>query len=232
MIYLRRLYLVPFLALLIAGSAHAQRVNVGADLVSRYVWRGTDFGESASIQPALSIAVGGLEVGTWGSFAVNPEAAGANEHDLWASYSIALPTGTVSLGVTDYYFPNAGPGFFDFGDGGDGAHQIEPYLSYSGPETFPISLSASVFAYNEPDHSVYLSAGYPFAIDGVDVTASVGASAGESALYGTSTFGVVHMALGVSRSIPLTEQFALPVSVSYILNPYAERSYLVFGVSL
>lgn len=234
MVYLKHIALVPLCVVLVAwgAPAHAQRIDLGADIVSRYVWRGADFGESASVQPALSFAFGGLEVGTWGSFAVNPEAAGANEHDLWVSYSVESSSGTFSLGVTDYYFPNAGPGFFDFRDHGEGAHQVEPYVGYTGPDAFPVGLSASMFVYNEPDHSVYLSASYPFAIDGVDLAASVGASTGESALYGTDTFGVVHMALSVSRSIPFTAAFALPVSVSYILNPYAEQSYLVFGLSL
>lgn len=229
--HLKPLYLVPLLLLCGVGTAHAQ-VDAGADIVSRYVWRGTDFGESASIQPYLSVGSGGFEIGTWGSFAVDPASANANEHDLWISYSVESSSGTFSFGATDYYFPNAGVGFFDFSDNGEGAHQIEPYVGYSGPESFPISLSVRMFTYNEPDNSVYLAAGYPWAVDGVDLTASIGTSAGESVMYGTDTFGVVHLALGVSKDIPLTEQFALPIGVSYILNPYAERSYLVFGISL
>lgn len=233
MTYLTRIYLVPLLLLGVGleTTAHAQ-VDMGADIVSRYVWRGADFGESASIQPELSATFGDLTVGTWGSFAVNPEAAGDNEHDLWIDYSVASSAGTFSLGVTDYYFPNAGPGIFDFDGEGEGAHQIEPYVGYSGTASFPVSLSASMFVYNEPDNSVYLAASYPWAIDGVELAATIGASAGESALYGTDGFGVVHLSLDASKNVPITEAFALPVSVSYIVNPYAEQSYLVFGISL
>lgn len=216
------------LTILPAWIARAQTFSFGADVVSRYVWRGTDFGESASIQPALSFGYGGLEIGTWASYAINPESAHANEHDLWISYT----TGPLSLGVTDYYFPNLGAGFFDFDGDGDGAHYIEPYLTLTGPASFPMSFFAGYFAYNDPDHSIYLNAAYPFSIEGVDLAFGLGASATESAMYGTNRFGVVDISLAAARSVPITEHFSLPLSVAYVLNPYAEKSFLVLGLSL
>lgn len=210
------------------STSVAQSFTFGADVVSRYVWRGTDFGESASIQPALSVSSGGFEIGTWASYAMNPESAFANEHDLWVSYT----TGPLSLGVTDYYFPNLGAGFFDFDDHGDGAHYIEPFMSFSGPSSFPVTLFAGYFAYNDPDNSVYLNARYPFSVEGVEVSFAVGASATESVMYGTSGFGIVDVTLAASRQVPLTESFSLPLSVAYVLNPYAEKSFLVLGLSL
>ncbi len=205
----------------------AQSFSVGADVVSRYVWRGTDYGESASVQPALSFSAGGFEVGTWASYAMNPEGAFANEHDLWLSYT----AGAITFGVTDYYFPNAGFDFFDFDGDGEGAHLIEPFVSLSGPSTFPMTFYAGYFAHNDPDNSVYLNATYPFAIDGVDLSFGVGASATESALYGTDGFGIVELNLAASKSIPITDGFALPINVAYVLNPYAEKSFLVVGLS-
>lgn len=210
-----------------ASPAAAQDFSLGADVVSRYIWRGTDFGESASIQPALSVGASGFEVGTWASYAMNPEGAGANEHDIWASYS----TGPLSFGVTDYYFPNAGVDFFNFEGEGAGAHWIEPFVSFTGPGGFPVTFYAAYMAHNDPDNSVYLNASYPFAVDGVDLSFGVGASATESALYGTSGFGVIDVTLAASKSVPLTDSFSLPLSVAYILNPYSERSFLVFGLS-
>lgn len=207
--------------------AQAQQFSLGADIMSRYVWRGTDYGESASIQPALTYTHGAFSIGSWASYAVDPSAGLVNEHDLWLSFA----AGPVSFGVTDYYFPNAGVGFFELEDGG-GAHSIEPFVSFSGPETLPISLYAGMFVYNDPDNSIFLSAAYPFAVDGVDLSVRASASGGESALYGTDTFGIVEMSLTAGRSVPITETFSLPVKVAYILNPYAERSYLVFGITL
>lgn len=215
------------LTFVLAIGASAQSFDVGADVVSRYIWRGADFGESASIQPAISFSYGGFEIGSWASYATNPASAGVNEHDLWVSYTV----GNVSIGVTDYHFPNDGPGFFNFDNGGEGAHFIEPFLAVTGPATFPVEVFAGIFAYNDPDHSLFLSASYPFSIDGVDLAFTTSASGGKSALYGTDKFGIVELNLTASKSIPITDSFSLPISVGYILNPYAERSFLVFGVS-
>ena len=217
------------LALLLsaAAPAAAQQFNLGADVVSRYVWRGTDYGESASVQPVLSFAAGGFEVGTWASYAMNPEGAPANEHDIWASYT----AGPVTLGITDYYFPNVSPDFFDFDGNGDGSHSIEAFASVTGPASLPLSLFAGYFAHNDPDGSIYLNLSYPLSVDGIDLSVGVGASAVESALYGTEGFGIVEINLAASKSIPLTDAFSLPLSVAYILNPYAEKSFLVLGVS-
>ncbi len=223
-----RLSSLAFLTLLLAAdSVLAQNFSLGADVVSRYVWRGTDYGESASVQPALSFSTGGFEIGTWASYAMNPEGAPANEHDIWASFT----AGAVTVGVTDYYFPNAGFDFFNFDGDGDGGHLIEPFVSLSGPESFPLTFYAAYFAHNDPDNSIYLNASYPVAVDGVDLSIGVGASPVESALYGTDGFGIIELNLSASKSIPVTDGFALPLSVAYILNPYAEKSFLVVGLS-
>ncbi len=43
---------------LLVAMVQAQEVQLGADVVSRYIWRGTDFGESMSVQPGLHLSVG------------------------------------------------------------------------------------------------------------------------------------------------------------------------------
>ena len=226
---MKKLLAPLFLTLALAWSlpASAQEFDFGADLVSRYVWRGIDFGESASVQPALTFSYNGLEIGTWASYATNPGSADANEHDLWIGYSY----GPVSLGVTDYYFPNGGVEFFDFSDEG-GAHVIEPYFSFNGTDAFPVNLYVAYNIHNDPDESLYINASMPFAVGGVDMSFGIGASAGESDWYGTDGFSVIDWAVSGSKSIPITDKFELPVSISYIMNPTAEKSFLVFGISL
>lgn len=212
----------------LSPTASAQ-VNIGADLVSRYVWRGTDFGESFSIQPTLEYSAGTFVAGTWASYAVVPDGAGFNEHDLYLSVSV----GAFSVGVTDYYFPTPeGPGFFNFENEGQGGHQIEPFASFTGPEAFPITLYGAVFVYNEPENSVYLEASYPFTVEGVDMGITAGMTPMESAFYGTSKAGLINVGLSASKAVPITDEFALPIGVSYIINPYTERTFLVFGISI
>ena len=43
----------------------AADVGFGADMVSRYVWRGTDFGNAVSVQPGMSYSTVSVEVGAW-----------------------------------------------------------------------------------------------------------------------------------------------------------------------
>ncbi|MDR3245070.1 MAG: hypothetical protein LBT50_01395, partial [Prevotellaceae bacterium] len=48
--------------------------SAGADIVSKYVWRGVDQGAGASIQPSLGLAYKGLSLSAWGSVSIaNPE---------------------------------------------------------------------------------------------------------------------------------------------------------------
>lgn len=221
--------LIVALFMIVPGSALAQSVDLGSDFVNRYVWRGYDFGESFSVQPYLEYTRGGFTVGSWASYAIAPGGAGANEHDLYASYSF----GAVAVGLTDYYFPGPGAdGFFDYDSGGEGAHVIEPHLRVGGTESFPVTLYGSINAYNDPDHSLYLEASLPFSVGQTGMSLTAGAVGTESAYYGTDGFAVVNLALSADRSIPITDGFSLPVHARYVLNPDTERTFLVFGVSL
>ena len=222
------------LIFLTAGVSLAQSFSLGADMVSRYVWRGTDFGESASVQPSLSFSQGGFEIGTWASYSFSPDGASANEHDIWIGYTVEAGTvGSFSFGVTDYYFPApGGSDFVDLSGEGEGSHWIEPYVSYTGPEKFPLTLSGALFAHNDPDNSLYLQASLPIKVDGVELGLTAGAVGGESAFYGTDGFAFVNLGLAASKEIPITETFGLPINVAYILNPDTERSFLVFGFGL
>jgi hypothetical protein len=47
-------------------------LNFGADVMSRYIWRGIDFGNSPAVQPSLFLSWRGLNVGAWGSYSFAP----------------------------------------------------------------------------------------------------------------------------------------------------------------
>ena len=74
-------------------------LNVGADIMSRYIFRGTDYGDSPSIQPLVSLKCSNFEIGYWGAIATN---SFYQEIDLYAKYSI----GNLSFIFTDYYIPS------------------------------------------------------------------------------------------------------------------------------
>lgn len=231
----RRTLWIPAIvaSVVLAGSASGQSVSLGADVMSRYVWRGADFGESLSVQPALTFGFGGLEVGAWGSYSISASGAGANENDIWASYTIEASNGaSFSFGFTDYYFPAPEApeeGGFSYSD----AHTLELSVSVTGPESFPVSIYGGMLTSNDPDNSVYLEASLPVAAgDDVEVGLVAGMVTGTSGFYGTDGAAVVNLGISASKALEITDSFALPLSVSYILNPDQDRAYLVFGMSL
>lgn len=204
--------------MLLVGLLHAQ-IRFGAAGVSRYVWRGHDFGDSPSMQPYLEYSKGGLTIGTLAAYPFTSD-IGVNEHDVYASYAF----GSLEMGVTDYFFPD-GADYFDYDS--DGNHVIESYVSYSGQVSFLIA--ANVL--NDPEHSVYFELGYSMKVDDLDIALFTGGTTGSSEWYGTEGAGLLSVGLTATKEVPVTSEFSLPLFVSYILNPNAQKTYLVFGIS-
>ena len=216
-------------------------VDVGADIVSRYIWRGLDFGYSPAVQPSLKFISGNFKFNIWGSYQTTRSASvpAADELDLLFSYSVKLGgSGTLNFLLTDYYFPTAGFRLFNFNsdkDAGGGAHTFEGGIAYSGPESFPITFSGYVNFYSgtDSDNSSYFEISYSQKVDNIGLNLFLGASpGGKGKFYGTEKFNVINLGLTASKSIKITEDFQLPIFVSYIINPNSEIAYFVFGVSL
>ncbi|MFC1569555.1 hypothetical protein ACFL4L_04915 [bacterium] len=198
------------LVLLFANNAFAQ-VGLGGDVVSRYVWRGTDLGGSLSVQPALSYTTGHLEIGAWGSYALTD--GGFNENDIYLTYTI----GDLGITVTDYYFPETMDAF-NYKDE-DGIHWLEASLSYGLGD---FSLLAGYFFSGDPDNSMYFEAGYDF-YEKDDISAGLVVGAGDGAyLMDSEDLNVVNIGITASSG---------RLSVSYIINPQAETNFIVFGYS-
>ena len=77
-------------------NQNVQSQDFGADVVSSYVWRGTQFGEGPHIQPYISTGSGGFEIGLWGSFPTTA-GGGGNELDAYVSYDFGPLALTLSL---------------------------------------------------------------------------------------------------------------------------------------
>ncbi len=217
-----------FAVLLISNTSFSQStLSAGSDFVSRYLWRGLDFGNSFSLQPSMAFTSGDFEVGIWGSYPLTTTSNGSEEIDFYASYSIA----DFSLIVTDYYFPNNGIKIGNFKDGG--AHTLEVGLSYGGSESIPISLAAYINVSNDDDKSVYFELGYSTEVNEVGLNIFIGGTpGGENTYYETTKFNLINIGATVSREINITENFSLPVFTTFIVNPNQEVGYLLFGFSL
>lgn len=210
------LFAAPLLfALTLAAVPADAGVGFGADVVNRYVWRGTDFGNAVSIQPGMSISHGNIEVGAWASWAIT--GGGANENDLYASFS----SGPIGITLTDYYFPGLtdDDSFFSYSND-DAVHVLEVSASLA-PDGMPLS---ALVAYNfsgDPDDSFWVEATYDLGeMEGTAVSVTAGFGNG---VYTTDTDPAL---ASVGLSMSKGDYFA-----SYILNPDKESSFLVFGRS-
>ena len=190
--------------------------DLGADLVSSYVWRGTQFGSGAHIQPWVSLSSGDLEVGAWGSFPTT-SVGGGNELDLYASYSF----GKLGLTLTNYSFPREGGTYAN----GEGLFEGD-YLEISGSaELGPINLLVGYFTEVE---ALYIE--LAFSAGPVDIALGYGDDSKE-AWYVNGGSGLCNISLGGSKDIKITEDYTLPLFGSFIYNPDSEAAFLVFGAS-
>jgi hypothetical protein len=225
-------------------SGSAVKLNVGSDIMSRYIWRGTDFGDSPAVQPTLSISVSNFEAGCWSSVATN---SFYKEIDLYAKYTVK----NFSLIFTDYYVTSvngtpASPDtrYFVYDDQKT-AHSFEGSLLYKGSEKFPLWLLGGVFFYgndkrwgydaekdstNQTYYSSYLEAGYTFSIKDSSADVFLGFTPAAGA-YG-NTLGVINIGVTGYRKIKITDEFELPVKASLIFNPQSSNVYFVFGITL
>ena len=193
------------------GTQEVSAQEIGADVVSRYVWRGTQFGSGVHVQPYMSYTTGNLEVGAWGSFGLAND--GGSELDIYASYDL----GFASLTVTNYTFPSdvTGPVNDDF-------FGTEGYEVSAGFDLGPVGMTVGYFTESE---DLYVEAG--FALGSVDV--AVGA--GDNVYTTDGDFALVNISLGTSKDIKITEDYSLPAFGSFVYNPDQETAFLVFGLS-
>lgn len=204
--------------MVVTQSAYAQ-LDLGLDVMSRYVWRGADFGNSPSIQPDISFTSGNLTIGSWAAMATNGNPAGS-EIDFYLSYAL----GNFSISVTDYTFPED-PVNNNFSSS---SHFVEIGLGWEGSSSFPISISTGMFVTNDDDYSIYTELGY--SIENVDLM--LGFTPSASALYGTTKAGIIHTGISAYRDVKVTDGFSFKLSGSVLVNPYSNNAFFLVGIGL
>ena len=199
-----RVFTLSIMYSLLVLSMLYGEVTIGADVVSRYVWRGTDYGNAAAVQPGIETAVGPVTLGAWGSWSISPGPADAsgNECDLYASITV----GPVGLTLTDYFFPAYA--------GIDSLLNLDIHVFElsAGADVGPVSILAAANVSGDDDNSTYLELTY----------GAFSLGLGNGAYSTDGEFAPVSIGVSASR-----DNF----SASYIINPDQETSFLVFGVN-
>ncbi|HOP49959.1 MAG TPA: hypothetical protein PK887_04985 [Ignavibacteriales bacterium] len=237
-----------FLVVFLAFSQEQSLVsfNYGADVVSRYIWRGMEFGENTPhIQPWGGFTfnlgkAGQIDFGFWASYGLSSEGSKYSENDLNFKYSYNADFGTIALTLNDYYYPYLS-NFSNFKKDGNGGHTAEAGLVFDGSENFPIHILVSTNFYNQAllangdkENALYAEVGYKFKLNDVELSPIVGVAQGESIWHQVTTdkFEVINVGITASKEIKISNEFSLPTAVSWIWNPHLKKTYTVFKISL
>jgi hypothetical protein len=217
----RGYFLTSLILIILTTQVNAQdgekvsNFNVGADLYSNYIWRGSKLGQGPSVQPVVKFVKSGLTLGVWGAF----DASGYSEVDPYISY--ALPVG-LSFGLTDYYYPGL-PVFETSDTSGSHALEINAGFARGG-----LSLSAN-YIVNQAGGAgsaggdMYFQAAYAFA------TFNIFVGAGDGWHTSDGKFNLCNVGIGTGKVITLTDKFSIPVTGQVILNPEKEQLFVVVG---
>lgn len=232
-------------------------IQIGADLMNRYVWRGVSLGgNSPSIQPWIKYnMISGeskheLAIGTWAAYTFSETSN--QEVDLYLTYTFNK---VFSVTITDYFFPGLYSSesrnrFFNY-DKDSTAHVFESTFSFNGTENIPFTLLFAMNIYGNDARKInsdgstgdifmskYVELGYKKNIKGVDFNAFIGATIdkpnkdrGELGFYGNETSGIINLGVKAAKTLKISETFEIPVQASLITNPEREAIYLVFGMS-
>ena len=211
---------IAAIAVITLSTTTVKAQDFGADVVSSYVWRGTQFGTGPAVQPwfTLPSISESLELGVWGSFPLSDDAAGQTyELDLYPSYDF----GPFALTVTNYTFPGSTGAYGEDYELFDGDLEVTASGSVG-----PIGLTVGYFTDLE---ALYIEAGTTVA--GMDLAIGYGSDAAGGFYVGDEDSGLVNVSLGGSKEIKITEDYSLPLFGSFIYNPTAEAAFMVVGVS-
>ena len=220
-----------FAASLGAGSALAQdapaaepekpwSLSFDNAFVSKYIWRGQNLSNTASMQPGMSFGYKGVTVSSWSNFAHtafgDSGVAGNHwtEHDLTVDYGFGLGDKVaVNVGWINYAFPNFS----------DGRYTNEIYGSV-GVDTI-LQTTFAVYGDMHNGNGMYYNFGIGHSLTMPKGTAlNLSASLGYNQNQWIDINTVSDVVLGVSFDLPLGDKVTLSPFYSYITGNKSLRT--------
>ena len=229
------------------------------DIISHYVWRGTDMG-AASIQPTGTISWRGASLSLSGSTGLH------RDDDQEIDVTLGYQAGPFNIGLTDYWQTGCdfdGRDLYFSYDQEHGAHQLEGNIGYTC-QYFSLQAYTMIwgndFKYQTYEDalarengkrafSTYIELHVPFYMCGLDWDLRGGITPFESAntiVKTGETDGKPHYrkdhfyangATCVLASVRATKNFEIgdvktPAFLEFVANPYLRKAYFLVGVSI
>ncbi len=219
------------------------KFNIGVDIFNRYIWRGTDYGTSPSVQPSAAYNYKKFEIGVWGAYATK---GGYSETDPYMKFTFK----SLSFILTDYFIHNESYSnsikslpsshFLHFNSKTTN-HLLETSISYKNKK-IPLNIYVGTIIYGNDRgwgydsikdvnadnyYSTYCEATYSFNCQNNDFDIFLGMTTHEGA-YGNGV-GIVNTGITLYKKIKVTDNFQIPVKTSVIMNPQSENLYFIIG---
>lgn len=224
-------------AVVVSAAVHAEgpppvEMELGAAVMSQYVWRGIRVHDETAFQPSLTLKSGDFSANAWADFAADDMVDDVTEIDYTLSYAFnAGEDVAMELGYIHYTFDN------DFDDTG------EVYLAASLPNVM-LEPSATLYYDVVEAEGAYLSLGAGYAMPlgeeaELSLSGSVGIMDAEQADFymGVDEAGISDAAVTVEIGMDLTESLSMSVSGTYSIivdddyrDNMTDEDNFVFGV--
>jgi len=210
--------------------------GLNADFVSRYLWRGLLLSGNPNIQPYAYLSYKNLTFGGWGSYGLSTPYA---EADLYLTLSL----GSFDFTVSDYYVASDDSlenfSYFKFKKGVTN-HSFEGQITYNGPETFPITITAATFFaglddnnddadVKDQDYSTYLELAYTANVSEIPIKMFVGGTPWKG-LYAKDA-NIVNIGINATKTLKFNKDVEIPVFTTFAVNPASEDVFFVFGIT-
>jgi hypothetical protein len=211
-------------------TAVGQKPEIEGELIlmNRHHWRGSQFGDAMAIEPSVTISSGGFSFNVWSALTPNNS---YSEVDLIPSYSFKNYTVT----LFDYYNPIPGEDnqYLNFTEEKN-RHSLELALDNYMAEKQRLKWMIGTFMFGDkneetgkPYYSTYIELKYPFSFWILEAEPFVGLTPFKG-LY-ADKFAVINTGVSISKELDFKLPFSIPLSLSFISNPYAKQGFVIFA---
>lgn len=201
-------------------------VSASADVFSKYIWRGQDYGHAPSLQPGLSASWRNFVIGAWGAFRLSGD--GDDEIDFYITKTI----GPVSLSLWDYWsYSKSNPSKYFNYNPETTSHLLEGQILLSGGEKLPFNILGSWLFYgSDPSKSIYVELQYVQPVNNSQLTFFAGYQVRGN--YYAPGRGFVNMGVTLVQPMASARKYSMDLLLSLIANPENKSVFFTVGLSL
>lgn len=230
---MKYLLIVFLLVLSLQGLSQTKGKTVEAELLihSRHLWRGMQFGQTATAEPSVTFRNGRFALNLWAAKTLDDSYA---EIDLIPSFQL----GNYEITVFDYYNPVPGEDnrFFTLKEGRN-RHSTELAVTHHAHRKFPVKMMVATFFFGDknpdtghPFYSTYAEMSSPLKWAGIQWEPILGLTPHRG--YYADGFEVVNTSMLIGKRFRLGGQMSLPVRFSVVHNPFRGKTFVALAAGI